>query len=91
MKLYVWEEVLTDYTDGIVCVLARSEKQAWNKLYEKDNTAWWILQGEPRIKTGDKSFSISAYKNQPKCGYFRTSLRPRKVTESEAFVIWGGG
>jgi hypothetical protein len=28
LKLYVWEGVLTDYTDGIIFALARSEKQA---------------------------------------------------------------
>lgn len=28
LKLYVWEGVLRDYTPGMVCVLARSKKEA---------------------------------------------------------------
>lgn len=45
-KLYVWEEVLTDWTNGLVCVLARNEQEAWKKLKEKDSTAHWVLMGK---------------------------------------------
>ncbi len=38
-KLFVWEGVLTDYTDGIVCVLAKNLEQAIKLIKEKDGTA----------------------------------------------------
>jgi len=28
MEMYVWEDVLTDYTSGMICVLANSKKKA---------------------------------------------------------------
>ena len=83
--MYVWEEVLTDYTDGMVCAYARSEKQAWKVLHDKDSTAWWVLQGRP-----DRVEETNAY-DIPKCGYRRTAIRPRKITKPEAFAVWGGG
>jgi len=92
MRLYVWEGVLSDYTDGLVCVLAKSEKQAWQKLYEKDDTAWWSLQGHPTFdENKDKSHSEYAQYNVPKCGYFSTAIRPKLIKEPEAFIVWGGG
>jgi hypothetical protein len=45
LNLYVWEGVLTDYTNGMVCVLASSEEQAFELIYEKDQVAWAQLQG----------------------------------------------
>jgi hypothetical protein len=77
MNLWVMEEVLTDYTDGMVCVLADNEAQAWEKLKEKDSTAWCVLRGwpkEPDTRTLDELPS-----------------RFRKIEAPEAFVCWGGG
>lgn len=53
LKLFVWEGVLTDYTDGLVCILARDEAHAWRLLKRKDPTAWWTLQGQPRNRRGE--------------------------------------
>lgn len=48
LALYVWEGdgVLEDYYSGLVCVLARSEQEAWSLLKVKDETAAWSLSGE---------------------------------------------
>ena len=90
MKLFVWEGVLTDYTSGIICVLAKNEKQAWEMIYEEDNTAWWVLQGSPTIE-GGRDYGTTAHDNLPKEGYFPTAIRPRIVSKPEAFIVWGGG
>ena len=36
MKLYVWDNVLTDYTDGIMFAVAESLEQAREALLEQD-------------------------------------------------------
>ena len=38
MKLYVWENVLTDYTDGIMFAIAPSVKEAREELLKQCNT-----------------------------------------------------
>lgn len=37
LKLYVWEDVLTDYTCGAMFCLAASEEEARELLLEQDN------------------------------------------------------
>ena len=82
MKLYVWENVLCDYSEGIVCVYAESEEAAWDKLKEYDHSAWLVLRGDPR---GIDKRSVEELKKDEKV------IRPRCVTNAEAFVVWGGG
>jgi len=77
MNLYVWEDVLCDYTAGMVCVLAENEEAAWQLLHDEAHIAWWILQGEPE----DRHMK----------GISAKATRPRCVTKPEAFVVWGGG
>ena len=39
LKLYVWEDVLTDYTSGMVCILAKDledAKEVFMKKYPDD-------------------------------------------------------
>jgi len=91
MKMYVWEDVLEDYTSGMVCVLARNEKQAWEMLYKEDDTAWWVLQGRPSIYTDGKNAAKSTHDIIPKCGYLPLATRPKEITEPHAFIVWGGG
>ena len=45
LKLFVWENVLTDYTSGMICTLAENLEQAFDLLYEKDSIAWSQMQG----------------------------------------------
>lgn len=40
LKMYVWENVLPDYTYGMVCAIAESEEQAWELLKAKDPWAY---------------------------------------------------
>lgn len=79
-RLWVWEDVLTEYTTGIVCVLAPDEATAWALLKEKDSTAWFVMRGRP-----DDSDDSRAPEE------LETMLRPRCVEQPEAFVVWGGG
>lgn len=43
LKLFVWENVLTDYTNGIVCVLAEDLEQAIQLIKEKDDAAAYAM------------------------------------------------
>lgn len=59
LKLFVWEKVLTDYTSGLVCVLAHDEKEAWKLLEKKDKLAFFILKRdmkEPKTVTKPEAF-----------------------------------
>lgn len=59
MKLYVWENVLTDYTSGMVVVLARDDDEAAAKLQEQgysDICEGLVIDGvEPEIIDPDTS------------------------------------
>lgn len=35
LKMYVWEDVLTDYTSGLVCILASSLEEALEQAREE--------------------------------------------------------
>jgi hypothetical protein len=51
-KLYVWEGVLRDWTDGVVCVLAVSKVQALATLKKEDPRAWEECQHQdPKVHT----------------------------------------
>lgn len=96
-NLYVWEGVLVDWTSGLVCVRAPSEKEAWELLYEKDSTAWWSIQGNqdppedhPKEYTGNRSLKLKKYLDDVGKAATEDAEKPRKITESEAFVVWGG-
>lgn len=78
--LFVWEDVLSGYTEGMVCVFAKNEKEAWDLLKSKDYQAWRSIRGYPEDKNDPR---------EPK--ELDEFCRPRKVTKSEAFVVWGGG
>jgi len=93
MKLFVWEDALSDYTDGLVCVLARNEAEAWEKLYEKDKSAWWTLNGEERVEDGGRDYSISLHTKLSSLNrsWGDRAKHPKVVSTSTAFVVWGGG
>jgi len=40
MNVYVWEDVLRDYTAGMVVVIAKSEEEAWEVLRR---TQAWVM------------------------------------------------
>ena len=79
MCLWVLEGdgVLTDYTNGMVCVLAYDETQAWELLKAKDRIAWLDLRGWP---------------NEPdERALEQLPMRFRRVDKPEAFTVHGGG
>lgn len=92
LKLFMWENVLEDYTSGLVCVLAASEEEAWDEIYKKDPLAWWDLQGSPTRKCKCCKSSSESIKKHTK-GMLKTDnvIRPKIVTEPSAFIVWGGG
>ena len=49
LKLYVWEDVLRDWTAGMVVVLAPSEKEAWRVLKKEYELEYHQILGiEPK-------------------------------------------
>jgi len=78
--LYIWEGVLTDYTDGMVCALAHDEAEAWEMLKAADHTAWWSMRGHPEDR------------NDPRTPEELGDVpRPKRVDKPKAFVCWGEG
>ena len=78
---WVWECVLTDYTDGMAFAFAADEAGAWDALKEADHTAWWNIRGHSEDRD-DPRQPYELPKDVP---------RPRKVTTPEGFACWGGG
>jgi len=96
LSLYVWEDVLRDYTAGMVAVYAESEGDAWDVLYEEDLTAWWKLQNNalPPVSfdgSGSKSERLKAHLELEGKHAVDEAKPPVEVTDPDAFVIWGGG
>lgn len=104
LKIFVWEDVLSDYTPGIVCIFAESLEQAFEILYLKDSLAWFSLQNIT-VNWNDKHIS-ELCKIYPKDNLMQlqkrhfdsleikvssTYKKPKIITEPEAFVVWGGG
>ena len=97
-KLFVWEDVLTDYTSGLVCVYARTEKEAWDELFKKDSTAFMVLNGlewsMPEIKemkieykdTKDLSELGRLWLEKHNEPCFKNARKPKIITEPEAFI-----
>lgn len=59
LKMFVWEDILTDYTSGIVCVLAHSKEEAYEVMKRKseDQEEGWfwkwaleeVINMEPKV------------------------------------------
>ena len=59
LKLFVWEEVLTDYTDGVMFALAENVQEARAKIkehtsYVPDND----LEKEPKVYESSVGFAV---------------------------------
>ena len=94
-NMYVWEGVLRDYTDGIVVVHAQSVADAWDALYEADETAWWVIQGHPTVpeafeSDGSKPSQVKQWLDANDKHAVEGAPDPVEVTGREAFVLWGG-
>jgi hypothetical protein len=82
LRLYVWENVLIDYTDGIMFALAESVEQARELCYQ----AQWGKDHPP----GDTYTQAIAASDKYSCAYDLLK-EPRIVESAEGFVVWGGG
>jgi len=62
LKLFVWEEVLTDYSHGIMFALAENVDQARKILIEKESEPTEFieqeLQDEPKIIESPEGFIL---------------------------------
>jgi len=60
MKLYVWENVLVDYTDGIMFALANSAEEARAVILEECSLQSVVtdLKSEPRAVDKPEGFII---------------------------------
>lgn len=60
-KLFVWEEVLTDYTDGIMFALAPDVKTARKLALKAAGDVHSVreeLRAEPKVYTGEAGFAV---------------------------------
>lgn len=75
MYLWVLENVLRNYSGGLVCVYAPTEEEAWKLLFKKDSMAWQHLRLWPdEVKADTKE---------------KAPIKFRCVKNPEAFVVWG--
>lgn len=64
LKLYVWEEVLNDYTAGVMFALAESEEQAKAAIIEKHKALMKFdlepsyFEGAPRVVESPEGFFL---------------------------------
>jgi hypothetical protein len=59
LRMYVWEDVLSGYTPGLVCVLAASEDQALRLVRAKDESAFRRIEGlKPRVTETPEAFLV---------------------------------
>ena len=62
LKLYVWEDVLTDYTSGMVCILAKDLEQAKKLFSTKFPDSNYVLEeffGKPhQVITEPEAFYV---------------------------------
>jgi hypothetical protein len=104
MKLFVFEGVLADYTDGIAFALARNVVEAKLKIYEKSLDERYISD-DPKPKkyyiTQFKKFLTGKMSRQEwerltgtKYDSVAVAImdeEPTIVSKAEGFYIWGGG
>lgn len=61
LALYVWENVLTDYTDGIMFALAHDAEEARRLIVAKEGALSPVLEGlgaEPTVITEPEGFAV---------------------------------
>jgi hypothetical protein len=60
LKLFVWENCLTDYTSGVMFALAYDAEQARMMIREKDKVAGGTgdLGAEPKVITKPEGFAV---------------------------------
>ena len=76
----MWENVLCDYTCGLVVVLAHSEEEAWDLIYREDKCVWSELMfgGELNYFSDEIKEILKEYKEK----------RNISIDVSQAQKIW---
>jgi hypothetical protein len=57
LKLYVWEDVLTDYTSGVMFALAESVEEA-RAMLSQQHVIERDLKSEPKVITEPAAFAV---------------------------------
>ncbi|MHA1305324.1 MAG: hypothetical protein ACTSPI_16620 [Candidatus Heimdallarchaeaceae archaeon] len=59
LKLYVWEDVLCDYTCGMICILAHDLEEAVELLNKKYPSYYCEEIGKPyKVITNPEAFAV---------------------------------
>jgi len=60
LKLFVWEEVLCDYTCGMICVLAFDLEQAFDLMREKYDEYYLndLASVKPKVIEEPEAFAV---------------------------------
>lgn len=82
LKLYVWENVLSDHTSGMACVLAYSEEHAWALLKKKDLYDWADIR---------ESLQWHDRVDNRRCEDLPAHIRPKVYSSPVALSVSGGG
>jgi hypothetical protein len=89
----VWYLEKHFHTDSKNCInwipvvtQARSEKEAWSKLYEYDSTIWWVLQGEPTYKKCS-NMALQLHNDLTQQGAYKTDSATKPITLKQGSVI----
>jgi hypothetical protein len=93
--MFVWHDVLTDYTSGLACVIANSEKEAISKL--RKAAIEWV---DKKTNNND-NWNAFALLQEITCEKFKGDniLSNKEIMESliihpevkEIAIVWGGG
>ena len=89
MKLWIADDVLTDYTSGIVVLYANSETEAIEKFYEENDTAFYTLYSDSvkcdcDYKGNRAKHIFEIHKPDRLPDVFKL------IKTTSAFVVWGG-
>lgn len=85
LRLWVWHDVLIDWSSGIVFALAISEAEAWDCLKEADSVAWCTIRDN---LGGDQRWEDD--KRTPD-ELPADITRPKEYDSPVGFTCWGGG
>ena len=90
MKLWIADGVLTDYSDGIVILFANSEKEAVEKFYETDDTAFYTLYSDV-VECGCGQYD--GIRSKHIMEHHKPTKLPdvfKLIKTTSAFIVWGG-
>ena len=91
MRFWVADNVLKDWSSGVICIYAKDEGDAIEQLYKADNVAFIVLYNWPKCECDNNP-------KEDKPVHFYKHHKPDRlpsvfklIEESKAFIVWGGG